>query len=108
MEGMSRLPGLGPLTLGLFLIRLLLFCSVLTIRLAFELRDDRSIDRAIKHRHRQVCVAEVFRPVLEVNVGHQRGGFSPTAMVNDLVQKTGSLRIFAQFQFFETEFVNDQ
>ena len=108
MEGMLRLPCLGPLALGLFLVCLLLFRAVLSIRLAFELRDDGSVYRAIKHCHGQVGVTEVFGPVLEVNVGHQCGGFSPTAMVNDLVEETGSFRVFAQFQFFESEFVNDQ
>jgi len=108
MEGMSRLPGLGSLTLGLFLIGLLLFCPVLTIRLPRELRDNRGVHRAVKHGHRQVRVTEVLRPILEVNVGHQGGRFSPTAMINDLVQKTGSFRVFAQFQFFEPQLVNDQ
>lgn len=80
---------------------------MLAIRFTFELRDNRRVNRAVKHRHRQMRVAEVLRPVLEVNVRYQRRRFSPTAVVNDLVQKTGSLGVLAQFQFLETEFVND-
>ncbi len=66
------------------------------------------MDDAVQHGHRQLRVAEILGPGVEVDVGDQGGTDPLAAGVDDLVPEAGSLRTEAAFDPVEPEFVNDQ
>ena len=81
------------------------------IGFAFQLHDRRAVHHPIQNGHRQLRVAEVSRPGLEVDVGDQGGAFArwlrasmifvPQAVPTACGQE-------AAFDAVKAEFVNDE
>ena len=89
-------------------VRFFGFGAVKSVGFAFQFHDGGAMNDAIQHGHRQLGVAEVFGPGVEVDVGHQGGADALAAGVDDLVPQAGCLRTEAAFDAVEPEFVNDQ
>ena len=75
---------------------------------AFQLHDRRTVHDPIQKSHRQLRVAEVGRPGLEVDVGDQGRTAALAAGVDDLVPQAGGLWTEAAFDAVKAEFVNDE
>src|SRR5580658_1206735 len=75
---------------------------------ALQFDDGGTIYKAVKQGHGQGCVAEVFGPEFEVDVGHECGTGTLAAGVDDLVPQAGRLRTDGAFDTIEAKFVDDE
>jgi len=82
--------------------------SRLANRLAFERDQVRLVDYAIQQRHRHRWIAQVFRPVVEIDIRDDRGRASPITTIDHFVKQTQRIGHLFPLQLLEAEFVDDQ
>ena len=72
---------------------------------AFQFHNRRAVHHPIQKSHRQLRVAKVSHPGLEIDVGDQGGAGALAAGVDDLVPQAGGLWTEATLDAVKAEFL---